>query len=252
MKEILICDKGKCGEAAELCKKYGLAVNADSFSDPEHLAAHPGAIEEHLKTYADIKIQSMHGPYRDLCLGSKDSLIKAATMTRFEYAYALSKKLECRHIIMHHGYIPATSYPPNWTLRAKAFFDAFFRSKDNETTIYLENQLELSPDLISAVVGAADDKRLRICLDVGHANCNSNTPVLKWIDQLRDQIGFVHLHNNNGKDDQHLDCASGSMDMRTVCDALETHAPNATWCIEARTMNDVEESISWLIRNNYM
>ena len=251
MKKIIICDNGRLKEAAALCKKYAVGVNADSFSDPEYLAAHPGAVEAHLENYAGIEICAMHGPYRDLCLGSRDRLIKAATMSRFEFAYEISKKLCCENIILHHGYIPATSYPPSWVKRAKAFFDEFLQDKNFETRLYIENQLEHTPDLISEVISAVDDSRLRICLDVGHANCNSKTPVTEWIKQLNGQIGFVHLHSNNGCEDQHLGFSKGNMNMLEICGALEKYAPNAIWGLEANTMDDVEESLGWLITNNF-
>lgn len=181
MNEIVICDKGRYKEVSQLCKKYNLSTNIDSFSDPDFFDVHPEELELQLNVYGNTRICSIHGPYTDLCLGSRDKLIKTATMNRFKYAYKISEKLNCNHIILHHGYVPATSYPPNWVKRAKLFFDEFLQNKDYSTVFHIENQLEHSPELISEVVSTVNDIRLNICLDVGHANCNSKTPVLEWI-----------------------------------------------------------------------
>ncbi len=170
MKEIVLCDNGKYEEASKLCSKYNLSVDVDTFYDPDFFEAHPEEIELQQRVYRDAKICSMHGPYTDLCLGSKDKLIKAAAMNRFEYAYPIATKLNCKHIILHHGYVPATSYPPNWVKRAKIFFDEFFQTKDFGTVFHIENQLEHIPALISEVVSTVNDIRLNICLDVGIDN----------------------------------------------------------------------------------
>ncbi len=44
-------------------------------------------------------------------------------------------------------------------------------------TVCLENVLEPEPRLLTAIMGAVCDPRLRICLDLGHANtCASHFP----------------------------------------------------------------------------
>jgi sugar phosphate isomerase/epimerase len=252
MKEVILCDSGRYLEASELCKKYNLSVSVDAFCDPELFEVNPEEIKMQLGVYGDTKICSMHGPYTDLCLGSKDKLIKAATMNRFEYAYQISRKLNCKHIILHHGYVPATSYPPNWVQRAKIFFEEFLHDKSFNTEFHIENQLEHTPDLISEVVSTVNDKRLNICLDVGHANCNSKTPVLEWIKRLSTQIGYVHLHNNNGQNDEHLGFIKGNMNFWDICRALDEYVPDSIWGIEANSLGDAEDSIIWLIDNGFL
>lgn len=81
-------------------------------------------------------------------------------------------------------------------------------------------------------------------------NCNSSTPVLKWIEHLNKKISFVHLHNNNGLSDQHLDFSSGTIDFMEICMALEKHSQNSTWLIETNSIEDTEKSIQWL-KDNY-
>lgn len=38
---------------------------------------------------------------------------------RFEYLYEISRKLGCKNIVLHHGYVPGTSYPQNWVKEVK-------------------------------------------------------------------------------------------------------------------------------------
>ena len=105
--------------------------------------------------------------------------------------------------------------------------------------------------MIGSMVEAVNDPRLRICLDVGHAHCNSHTSVLAWIQALRTKIGFVHLHNNHGERDEHLPFAQGSMDMLAVCHALDEHAPDAIWAIELPA-SELAGAVLWLQKNGFI
>lgn len=251
MKQIILSDRAQLSEAALLCEKYGVSVNLDTFSETDIFDEHMQAIQKNLEAYCNVQIVSIHAPYKDLCLGSKDPLIKAATMARFEYAYKVATLLKCPNVIFHHGYIPGSSAPAYWVKRSKVFFDEFLRGKEENIVFHIENQFEHSPELIGEVVSLVNDPRLKVCLDVGHAHCNSKTSPLKWIEYLKDQINFVHLHNNNGSEDQHLDFSSGSIDYKDVLRALEEHAPNSTWCIETNNLEDVEKSLKWLKAQKY-
>lgn len=251
MKEIVLCDDGQYLKVADLCEKYKVNVNIDAFNDPEYFYAHPSEIEKQLERYKNIKVCSIHGSFTDLCFGSKDKLIRNATKARFEYSYEISRKLGCKNIILHHGYVPGTSYPPNWVKRSKVFWKNFLKDKDAEMVFYIENMLEHNPNLISEVVSVVNDSRLSICLDVGHVHCNSKVSVLEWIKKLNTQIGFVHLHNNFGEEDQHLGFEKGTIDFLEICKALEEYAPNSIWGIETN-VKDMEASIHWLIEKNFL
>lgn len=251
MKQIILSDRARPIEAALLCEKYGVSVNLDTFSETDIYNDHMQEIKKNKAAYSRVKIESLHAPYKDLCLGSKDPLIKAATMARFEYAYKVATHLECTNVIFHHGYIPGASSPKYWIKRSKDFFDEFLNGKNENVIFHIENQFEHSPDIIAEVIASVDDSRLKVCLDVGHAHCNSKTPPLNWIEYLGDKINFVHLHNNNGLEDQHLDFLNGTIDYKYIFNALERHAPNSIWCIENNSLRDAEKSLMWLKDNLY-
>ena len=60
----------------------------------------------------------------------------------------------------------------------------------------LENVLDPRPEYIRDVCDGVDDPRLRICLDVGHANAYSEVPVEDWIAMLGGRIAHVHLKDS--------------------------------------------------------
>ncbi|MBU3146683.1 hypothetical protein [Clostridium sp. CF012] len=61
-------------------------------------------------------------------MGSFDKMIRDVTKYRFEYDYDydVAEKLMANNIVLHRGYVPKTSYPPNWIKRSIMFFDDFF------------------------------------------------------------------------------------------------------------------------------
>ena len=77
MKNFIICDRANCELTSRLGQEYGFSVNTDVFSEPSVCARPQESIRRVLLAYQNIELVSMHGPYKDLCMGSKDDLIKS-------------------------------------------------------------------------------------------------------------------------------------------------------------------------------
>ena len=249
MKQIVLCDGGDTFETSKICKKYNLGVNIDNFYKPDYLLNNPNTIKEHLEMYKNIDICSIHGPFCDLNYGSNDTLIVEATLKRFEYAYEISCKLSCQNIVLHNGYVPGTSFPTNWIKRGEIFWKKFLENKDDGVIFYIENLLEHDPGMIIDIINNVNRKNLKMCIDIGHVNVFSDINVLEWIKNASENIGFVHLHNNNGKKDEHNGITNGNMDINKICETLEQYCPDAIWAIETK---EYEASIKWLIENKYI
>jgi sugar phosphate isomerase/epimerase len=165
--------------------------------------------------------------------------------------YQTARQLEATHIVFHHGYVPRISPPKNWVPRFVRFWKLFLEGKPEDVVFHLENMLELSPDILIETIDSISDRRLNACLDIGHAHCNSTTPVLNWIEKLGTRIGYVHLHDNDGTADQHLAIGQGNIPFVDVCHALNEHTPDAIWTLETQTKG-VRESYDWLGQNGFV
>lgn len=106
MLHLLLCDASRPQKVAPICRRRGLGVEIQSFSNPDYPLEYTEGIELHQKQYEPITIRSLHGPFGDLSAGSCDRLIRQVTKERFEFAYHHAKLLDVRHIVLHHGYIP--------------------------------------------------------------------------------------------------------------------------------------------------
>jgi len=251
MNQLLICDDGKVNDVAPLCRKLGVGIEIQAFYDPRVLEQNPASLDEHKQAIHDIAPVSVHGCFGDLCPGSFDALVRDIARQRFKQSYRVAATLGAQHLVLHHGYVPHTSPFPGWIRRSTEFWHEFLAGKDPNLRIHLENMLELDPELISDVVRSIDRPNLDINLDIGHAHCNSNTPVVKWIERLGTQIGYVHLHDNHGHEDEHLGLGQGTIPVKEVCLLLEEYAPDAFWAVEAEG-EGIQQSLDWLGEHGFL
>ena len=120
--------------------------------------------------------------------------------------------------------------------------------KPEDFTIYIENVLDSEPESLTEIVSQIDDPRVKLCLDVGHANVVTEPEysVTDWIRIMGPRLGHFHLHNNDGSSDQHRPLTSGSLNMKEILAAIDDYCdPSATLTIESR---ECDESVVWLLK----
>ena len=74
----------------------------------------------------------------------------------------------------------------------------------------------------------------------------SEKSVLEWIEALGERIGYVHLHNNEGKKDSHRGLLKGNLPMKEILSVLKNNVPNADWSLEIGDEKELRESLEWL------
>ena len=192
----------------------------------------------------------MHAPFWDLNLGTALPELRSATMKYLNHAYKVAKELGCDCIVFHNGYVPFTSHIKGWIRRATTFWHEFFADKDDSITIMIENMLCLDSSVILQEIDAVNDKRLKVCLDIGHAHGNSDMSVYNWIKTLNKRIGYMHMHNNHGKtntvqNDEHNGFFNGTIDMKKIMKMVKQYCPKAILVTETR-FEDTEEAVIFL------
>lgn len=259
MKEIRLCDNGNIEQTFKLCEKNDLGIEIQGFSNP-YIDNKNEVKAKYLENLIRInKGRSYHAPYWDLNLGTKIVELQEAMLKIHNDAYNIAKELGCTEMVIHSNYRPGTDWYDGWIKRAKDFLDKFLSDKDDSITICIENQFESDSELLLKLIDEINDDRVKICLDIGHANANSNMQVEEWIKTLKDRIIYYHLHNNHGKqtivgynkDDEHLGINNGTIDIEKVLKIAEEYTPNAIWNIESK-VEYLEESIEYLRKLKYI
>lgn len=233
-------------DAVRTAKKYGLnleiAEYCTAWNMDEKFAGVDGVVRKKLDGISGCLL---HAPYNELFPCAIDKKARALAGERYRQAIDLAKRYGSTKVIIHGGYNPQI-YFPIWYVGQSVLFWKDFLKNDPGVEIVLENVLEETPDMLLDIVKGVDDKRLRLCLDIGHVNAYSCVPVTDWLESWAPYISHFHVHNNDGSRDMHNALDEGSI---TIIDFLlhaEQLCPRATFTFEL--VKD-KPSIEWLAEN---
>ena len=192
----------------------------------------------------------LHGPFNELTPAAIDPMVLRVTETRYRQAIGKAQELQTPKLVLHAGFLPLV-YDSEWFVeRSVSFWRRLIREVPEGLTVCLENVLEPEPRLLTAIMGAVCDPRLRICLDLGHANtCASALPPENWLRACAPYLSHVHLHNNQGDRDLHAALFDGVMDIAGLLSLLEALSPQATCTLE---LTQDRPSLDWLVEKHLL
>ena len=242
--------------AKEAAERYGFGLELDHLCISENLNEEnrEKITEEMTKAAAGRRI-IVHGPFTELIPCAIDERARELAMKRHMESVEICRKLGVRKLILHSGWIPSM-YFPSWQVgrsveywkklidKAGAATPGTGAAPGEALTICVENVFEPEPDTLIEIIDRVGDPRLKICLDVGHANAVKTTgTVEEWIEKMGERIGHFHLHNNDGGSDSHGELTDGALDMERILRLAEKRCPYATYTIESRKC---EKSAAWM------
>ena len=186
----------------------------------------------------------LHGPFNELTPAAIDPLVLDITETRYRQAIRRAAALGCRKLVLHAGFVPLIYYPEWFHARSVSFWKKLIRDVPDTLTVCLENVMEPEPSMLLAIVREVNDDRLRICLDLGHANTSaSSVPPEDWLRSCAPYLSHIHLHNNDGVRDLHAPLFDGVMDIAALVRQADALCPDASITLE---LSGCRASVSWL------
>lgn len=212
-------------------------INPEIYLDAQSLKTARGdELEEIGKAFAWAGLTvTVHGPYLGLNPGAPDEEARLRTVDIYQTAFDAAARLGPKTIVLHAGY--RTDWfngdTAVWLGQSIKTWPRFVRLAETlNMTIAIENiyeegpqtQLTLLREIVSPCFGA--------CLDTGHLNVFSTTEMEEWLRLLGPRLAEVHLHDNNGKSDEHLSAGDGSFDFHTFIKLINTHAKAPVFTIE--------------------
>lgn len=190
-----------------------------------------------------------HAPFNELCPAAIDPLAVALTRHRYLQALTAAQGWGSRLVVIHTGFIPTVYYPEWFVEKSVCFWQDFLPQMPEGMILCLENVMEPSPQIPVDIVRQVNDPRLRLCLDVGHANTElSHTPVEEWAEVCRPYLQHLHLHNNDGGWDLHASLSGGTVPIQSILRTLEDDA-HLTYTLETL---QAEENILWLMEEGFL
>lgn len=236
-------------DAVRVAKEYGLGLEIAEYCTAWNMDEKFADVDGVVKKKLDgIWGCTLHAPYNELFPCAIDKKARELAAYRYRQAIDLAKRYGAKKVVIHGGYNPRI-YFPVWYVEQSILFWKVFLKEDPGLEIVLENVLEETPDMLRDIVKAVDDKRLRLCLDIGHVNAYSALPVMDWLETWAPYISHFHIHNNDGSRDQHNALTDGTIPMEQLLSRAQELCPEATYTLEL--MKD-KPSVEWMAENDWI
>lgn len=236
--------------AQYLAKEFGLGLELAEFCTAWNLDDEfpqtDASVREKM-TYTDRF--TLHGPFNELAPCAVDRQARRLARFRFLQTIKVARGYGVHKIILHGGFHPKVYYPIWYTEQSAIFWKEFLEEVPKDMVICIENVLEPEPGMMADFIRSIDDPRIRMTLDVGHANAYSQVSVQDWVRSCADILDHFHIHNNDGTWDYHNAVFDGTIPMEALLDTIETLCPNATLTLE---LPDARASIEWLRDQNIL
>jgi sugar phosphate isomerase/epimerase len=193
----------------------------------------------------DLRV-TMHGPYMGLNPGSADELKRLQTVEVYRHALDVASYFRPVSIVMHAGYDQAAfgSDVEHWMNQSlKTWPVVLAEAARLDTTIAAENIFEKNPQTLKLLIETVSSPNLRACLDSGHINIYSEVAPEVWLEELGGLIAELHLHDNNGKTDEHLPLGEGAIDFDAYFEAVRSYCADPIYTIEPHSEEVLERSL---------
>lgn len=165
---------------------------------------------------------TLHLPFSDMNLAGLNSGIHREVIRQMKEA--LNNASEIAELaVVHPGYLsPYGSQVPEKARLAcvNSLRELAETGEELGILIAVENMPEFpmvfgrTPEDMLALIDETRNDNLRMTLDIGHANTTGN--VDDFLDQCMDIIVHYHIHDNNGKHDEHLPIGKGTVNWESV------------------------------------
>ena len=197
-------------------------------------------------TGAGLKI-TFHAPFMDLRPGALDDKIRQISLDRIKQAFDLAPyfhplKIVCHPAFDERYYVDCDDL---WLESSiKTWKGLIALAKDAKTIIALENVYEKDPHILRRLFDALSSDSICFCLDTGHFNVFSYTPLNIWMQELGKYLGHLHLHDNHGKTDEHLPVGCGSFPFAELFQTIRAIGAKPTMTLEAHGQDELWQSMN--------
>lgn len=179
---------------------------------------------------AGLEISQVHGPWRWPPQDEKKE-DREERMEKMKKSIRACSLLGCRYWVVHplmpfgiHD-IGSGNEETTWTINVEFMRELVKTAREFDVVICLENmpmpQFSIgAPADIVRLIREIDDEHFMMCLDTGHVAVYPTLRLGDCVRECRDYLRVLHIHDNNGKADQHLIPYFGVIDWEDFGKAL--------------------------------
>ncbi len=193
-----------------------------------------GSLKEWLAE-AGLALHSVHAPITDVFANGRcqrnfstalrDTDARKATLREMEAALNIARVIPFSFLVVHLGVPDAQQPAPddnNREAAIRSIEEIHGMAEAAGVKVALEvmgNNLSTAPDLIEILEATFEGADLGICMDVGHAHILGDTA--EAIETTSEYLVTTHIHDNQGRSDDHLVPFQGNIDWAATIMAFE-------------------------------
>lgn len=193
---------------------------------------------------------SVHAPFADVNIAAYDDSLRGAVLRRLERSIKHASEVEAAVWVFHPGAATALErYYPNrsWELNLESVKHLQRIAEEFGVEAAIENVPEPFPFLLKSVEDferfySEFGGRLGMVLDIAHSNIRGETE--EFLERLGERIVHVHVSDNRGDEDTHLQIGLGTVKWAETIEALKKIGFEGRIIIES--YKGVEESLHLL------
>ena len=187
---------------------------------------------------------SIHAPFNDVNIASLNESFRETSVIELIKVMNIAAELDIKTITIHPGMysMVVSGLEERSIMAAKRSLRTLDRmAQECGVRLCVENMpgfkffLGQTAEQLSELL---DGTNLPVCLDIGHANTTSQLNEI--IDVLGNRIMNVHIHDNDGKQDQHLTIGDGNIDFEDCLKRLSGYG--GRFIIECKNLESGAES----------
>jgi sugar phosphate isomerase/epimerase len=239
----------------QLCRDHLTAIAAHGFSSIDlfatrsHFDYHRMSAVDDLNGWlgvAGLELHAIHAPVGEryqvgrwsepLSLASDDPDVRARALAEAERALYVARRIPAKALIVHLG-MPrgqGTAGGQDGRGPARRSIEALARAAEplgiRVALEVIQNELSRIGSLVHFVETDLEGLNLGICLDVGHARLDGD--LLDAIDTAAEHIVAVELHDNRGRQDEHLVPLAGTIDWPAAMTFVQKVGYDGTFTFE--------------------
>lgn len=199
---------------------------------------------------------TMHAPYLDLSPGAIEESVRKVTIERFKRAVFVANILKPISVVFHPNW-DHWKYEDDadlWLENAKDTFLQILDELDPNILLLFENVYDQNPEILLRLRKRLNSERVGFCFDTGHFLNFSMIPLKEWLDQIKDFLMEIHLHDNMGEKDEHLAIGDGIFPFHELFSYLKENNLNPLLTIEAHSLENLlkgESKLREILKNIY-
>jgi len=200
----------------------------------------------------------IHAPYDGINVSTPQRSLRKAALKLIEASMRNAHYLDARLIVLHSGFKSPLDF-----IKPKTTWDIFLNvlreinKLANDLDVYVG--VENMPSGGHALIESCDEalmlieevhalERIGLTLDVGHSNTVDIHEARNYLLRASDRLFHLHIHDNDGKRDEHLAVGSGTINWASIIPLIKRLKLVGGLSIEVMNFKDARKSLNVVAR----